>query len=84
MTIESRDSVGGIVRATQLNNKKIYVLQIGASSFYKRRNFVLLQITANVVPDWGSFIITNWGSYYKLGHPLLQNRIAITNLSKIC
>ena len=35
MTIESRDSVGGIVRATQLNKKKIYVLQIGASSFYK-------------------------------------------------
>ena len=39
------------------------VLQIGAVS--------LLQIGASVV--------TNWGSYYKLGQPLLQNRAAITN-----
>ena len=31
----------------------------------------LLQIKASVV--------TNWGSYYKLGQPLLQNRVAITN-----
>ena len=29
-------------------------------------NYVLLQIRANVVTNWGSFIITNWGSYYKL------------------
>ena len=42
-------------------------------------SFVLLQIRANVVTNWGSFIITNWGSYYKLGQPLLQNRAAITN-----
>ena len=39
------------------------LLQIGAAS--------LLQIKASVV--------TNWGSYYKLGQPLLQNRVAITN-----
>ena len=39
------------------------LLQIGAVS--------LLQIRASVV--------TNWGSYYKLGQPLLQNRAAITN-----
>ena len=39
----------------------------------------LLQIRANVVKNWGSFIITNqgkcvtnWGSYYKLGQPSLQ------------
>ena len=37
--------------------------------------FVLLQIRANVV--------TNWGSYYKLGQPLLQNRAAITNWGKM-
>ena len=43
------------------------MLQIGAAS--------LLQIGANVV--------TNWGSYYKLGQTLLQNRVAITNSSKI-
>ena len=39
------------------------------------RSFVLLQIRANVV--------TNWGSYYKLGQPLLQNRAAITNWGKM-
>ena len=40
--------------------------------------------------NWGNFIITirasvvtNWGSYYKLGRPLLQNRAAITNWGKI-
>ena len=50
----------------------------------------LLQIRANVVKNWGSFIITNqgkcvtnWGSYYKLGQPSLQNRAAITNWGKI-
>ena len=31
----------------------------------------LLQIRAGAV--------TNWGSYYKLGQPLLQNRTATTN-----
>ena len=39
------------------------VLQIGPAS--------LLQIGSNVA--------TNWGSYYILGQPLLQNRTAITN-----
>ena len=43
------------------------MLQIGATS--------LLQIRATVV--------TNWGSYYKLGQPLLQNRAAITNWVKM-
>ena len=43
------------------------MLQIGATS--------LLQIRASVV--------TNWGSYYKLGQPLLQNRAAITNWGKL-
>ena len=38
-------------------------------------SFVLLQIRANVV--------TNWGSYFKLGQPLLQNRTAITNWGKM-
>ena len=35
----------------------------------------LLQIRASVV--------TNWGSYYKLGQPLLQNWAAITNWGKM-
>ena len=38
-------------------------------------SFVLLKIRANVV--------INWGSYYKLGQPLLQNRAAITNWGKM-
>ena len=38
-------------------------------------SFVLLQIGANVV--------TIWGSYYKLGQPLLQNRAPITNWGDI-
>ena len=53
-------------------------------------SFFFLQIRLNVVTDWSSFIITNWGkfftnwgSYYKLGQPLLQNRAAITNWSKM-
>ena len=67
MINESRDSVDQIpsalitkviVRATELNNKIIYVLQTGAS------------------------IVTNWGSYYKLGQLLLRNRAAITNWGK--
>ena len=43
------------------------LLQIGAAS--------LLQIKASVVK--------NWGSYYKLGKPLLQNRAAITIWAKM-
>ena len=43
------------------------------------------------VAYWGSFvslqirasIVTNWGSYDKLEQPLSQNRIAITNWSKM-
>ena len=46
-------------------------------------SFVLLQIRANVVTNWGRLIVTNWGSYYKLEQPLLQNRAAITNWGKM-
>ena len=46
-------------------------------------SFVLLQIEANVLINWGSPVITNWGSYYKLGQPLLQNGAVITNRNKI-
>ena len=57
--------------------------KLGQACVTNWSSFVLLQIRANVVTNWGSFIITNWGSYYKLGQPLLQNRAAITNLGKI-
>ena len=58
---ESRDLIWEIlspeitkvmVKAAELNNKNLYVLQIGASYFYK-----LEQIC----------FITNWGKRYKLG-----------------
>ena len=39
--------------------------------------FVSSQIMANVVTDWGSFIITNWGKFsYKLGQ-LLQIKATV-------
>ena len=42
----------------------------------------MLQIgEASVLQIGASFIII-WGSYYKLGQPLLQNRAAITNWDK--
>ena len=31
----------------------------------------------------GASAVKNWGSYYKLGQPLLQNRAGITNWGKI-
>ena len=50
------------------------MLRIGAALFYYKLGQTLSQIGASVV--------TNWGSYYKLGQPLLQNRAAITNWGK--
>ena len=44
------------------------MLQIVVALFYYQLGQTLLEIVA-----------TNWGSYYKLGQPLLQNRVAITN-----
>ena len=35
-------------------------------------SFVLLQIRANVVTNWGSFVITNWGNRYYIIGQLLQ------------
>ena len=31
----------------------------------------------------GAIVVTNWGNYYKLGQPLLQNREVITNFGKM-
>ena len=44
----------------------------------------LLQIVAALLLQIGAIAVTNWGSYHKLGQPLLQNRTAITNWSKMC
>ena len=43
------------------------LLQIGPASFLKIR----------------ASAVTNWGTYYKLAQPLLQNRAAITNWAKM-
>ena len=40
---------------------------------------MLLQIGAASLLQTGPRVVTNWGSYYKLGQPLLQNMEAITN-----
>ena len=46
-------------------------------------SFVLLQIGAASLLQIEASIVTNCGSYYKLGQPLLQNRAAITNWGKM-
>ena len=59
------------------------MLQIGAALFYYKLGQTLLQIGAASFLQNGASIVTNWGTYYKLGQPLLQNRAAITNWCKI-
>ena len=49
--------------------------KLGQACITNWGSFVSLQIRANVV--------TEWGSYYKLGQPLLQNRAATTNWGKM-
>ena len=49
--------------------------QTGSVLFYYNLEQTLLQIEASVV--------TNRGSYYKLGKPLLQNRTTNTNWCKM-
>ena len=70
-----------VVRAAELSNKKIYALQIGAALFDYKLGKTLLQIGAASLLQIGARFVTNWGSYYKLGQRLLQNRAAITNWS---
>ena len=55
------------------------VLQIGAALFYYKLGQMFLQIGATSLLRIGANFFTNWGSYYILGQPLLQNRAAITN-----
>ena len=50
---------------------------LGQASVKNWGSFALLQIRENLVTNWGSFIITNWGKCcYKLGQ-LLQIRAAV-------
>ena len=50
------------------------MLQIGAALFYYKFGQTLLQIEAASLLQIGTSVITSWGSYYKLGQPLLQTR----------
>ena len=59
------------------------VLQIWAVSFYYKLGQTLLQFGAASLLQIRANAVTNWGSYYKLGQPLVQNRAAITNWSKM-
>ena len=43
----------------------------------------MLQIGAASLSQIRASFVTNWGSFYKLGQPLLQNRAAITNWRKM-
>ena len=59
------------------------MLQIGAALFCYKLGQTLLQIGAASLLQIGANVVTNCGSYYKLGQPFLQNRAAITNWGKI-
>ena len=59
------------------------VLQIGAALFYYKLGQTLLRIEAASLLQFGASVVANWGSYYKSGQPLLQNRVAIKNWDKI-
>ena len=50
------------------------MLQIRTALFYYKLGQTLLQIGAVSLLQIGASVVTNWGSYYKLGQPLLQNR----------
>ena len=50
-----------------------------AALFYYKLPQTLLQIETALLLQIGASVVTNWGSYYKLGQPLLQNKAAITN-----
>ena len=54
------------------------MLQIGAALFYYKSGQTLLQIGAASLLQIRASVVINWGSYYKLGKSLLQNRAAIT------
>ena len=59
------------------------MLEIGTALFYYKLGQMLLQIGAASLLKIRTSVVTNWGSYYKLGQPLLQNRAAITNWGKM-
>ena len=59
------------------------MLQIGAALYYYKLGQTFLQIGAASLLRIRASFVTNWGSYYKLGQPLLQGRATITNWGKM-
>ena len=59
------------------------MLQIRVALFLYKLGQTLLQIEAASLLKIRASVVTNWGSYYKLGQPLLQNRAGITNWGKM-
>ena len=59
------------------------MLQIGAALFYYKLRRTLLQIGTALLLQIRANVVTNRGSYYKLGQLLLQNRAGITNWGKM-
>ena len=61
-------------------SQRLYMYyKLGQTCITNWGSFVLLESRANVVTNWGASllhigVVTIWGSYYKLGQPLLQNR----------
>ena len=58
------------------------MLPVEATLFYYKLGKTLLQIAAPLLLQIVAIIVTNWGSYYKFGQLLLQNRAGITNWSR--
>ena len=86
MINESRDSMSNRTKSQKyicITNRGKLVLQIVAALFYYKLGQMLLQIGAASLLQIRASVVTNWGSYYKLGQPLLQNRAAITNWGKM-
>ena len=66
-----------MIEATELYDKNIYVLQIGASLCYKLGQLHYYKLGQVLLQNRAA--ITNWGKmYYKLGQ-VLQIRAIITN-----
>ena len=59
------------------------MFQIEAALFNYKLGQTLLQIGAASLLQIRASFVTNWGNYYKLGQPLLQNRAAVTNRGKM-
>ena len=59
------------------------MLHIGTALFYYKLGQTLLPIGAASLLQIRANVVTNWGSYYKLGQPLLQDRAVITNWCKM-